>query len=421
MYASHTRARYVEKCITLPTTKKGTQSVAEYYSKMRGVTAEYYSKMRGYTDEIATSSHPLSDEEFVSYLLAGLGVDFDPMVSVVVACVEHINLAELYSQMLSHELCRNHHSDDDLDSYSSTNVDVRGRGGPRRFPGHGRGRGCDGGGRSSGQSSNSRSPGPRSSDASTGRPRCQVCIQPGHTTNICWYRFDEDYILEQKTDVATSTSHASDSNWYFDLGAIDHITSELDKLTMHDRYHGGDQARAANGPGMHISSIDSSVIPTTSHNLHLHNALHHVPHANKHLVFVHRFNLDNHTFIELHPHCFLIKDQVTRKVLLRGPCRGRLYPIPSHVPPSLQKYASAIIKLSSDHWHNRLGHPSLHIVHRVIRDNNLSYSSLSNNGVAGLRRRPESGWGVNGSRIKLFTRIDLCPKIKTPGNLYARR
>jgi hypothetical protein len=86
MYASHTRARYVEKCITLPTTKKGTKSVAEYYSKMRC-----------YTDEIATSSHPLSDEEFVSYLLAGLGVDFDPMVSVVVACVEHINLAELYS------------------------------------------------------------------------------------------------------------------------------------------------------------------------------------------------------------------------------------------------------------------------------------------------------------------------------------
>jgi hypothetical protein len=28
---------------------------------------------------------------------------------------------------------------------------------------------------------------------------------------------------------------------------------------------------------------------------------------------------------------------------------------------------------------------------------------------------------VNGSRIEFFLRINLCPKIKTPGNLYARR
>jgi hypothetical protein len=28
---------------------------------------------------------------------------------------------------------------------------------------------------------------------------------------------------------------------------------------------------------------------------------------------------------------------------------------------------------------------------------------------------------VNGSRIELFSRIGLCPEIKSPGNLYARR
>jgi hypothetical protein len=63
-----------------------------------------------------------------------------------------------------------------------------------------------------------------------------------------------------------------------------------------------------------------------------------------------------------------------RKVLLRVPCRGRLYPIPSNLPASFQKYASTIIKMSSDWWHNRFGHPSSDIVHRVICDNNLSCS-----------------------------------------------
>jgi hypothetical protein len=42
--------------------------------------------------------------------------------------------------------------------------------------------------------------------------------------------------------------------------------------------------------------------------------------------------------------------------------------------------------------------------------------------VEGLRRRPEGGGGlwVNGSRIKFFSRIGLCAKIKTLGKLYAR-
>jgi hypothetical protein len=39
--------------------------------------------------------------------------------------------------------------------------------------------------------------------------------------------------------------------------------------------------------------------------------------------------------------------------------------------------------------------------------------------VKDRRRRPE--WGVNGSLIKFFSRIGLCPKIKTLGNLCSRR
>jgi hypothetical protein len=63
---------------------------------------------------------------------------------------------------------------------------------------------------------------------------------------------------------------------------------------------------------MDINYIGNSVIPSTFHPLHLNHVLH-VPRAHKYSI--HHFNLDNHTFIELHPYFFLIKDRVTKRVL----------------------------------------------------------------------------------------------------------
>jgi hypothetical protein len=96
MYSSHMRACSVKMRMALVTAQKGVQSMAEFYSKMRSLA-----------DELAMSGHPLEDEEFVAYVLVGLDEDFNPMVSVVVAHVKLISLADLYSQMLSHELCCN--------------------------------------------------------------------------------------------------------------------------------------------------------------------------------------------------------------------------------------------------------------------------------------------------------------------------
>jgi hypothetical protein len=76
---------------------------------------------------------------------------------------------------------------------------------------------------------------------------------------------------------------------------------------MHDRYNDNNQIHTTNGAGMDIVHVGKSVLPTPTRLLHLNNVLH-VPHAHKHLVSIHCFNLGNHTFIELHPFFFLIKD-----------------------------------------------------------------------------------------------------------------
>jgi hypothetical protein len=96
--------------------------------------------------------------------------------------------------------------------------------------------------------------------------------------------------------------------WGVTIGAIDHITSDLDKLTMHDPYLGNDQIYVVNGLGMDITRIGNSIIPTSSRNLMLKNVLH-VPSTHKNLIFVHQFNLDNDTFIEFLPFFFLMKDK----------------------------------------------------------------------------------------------------------------
>jgi hypothetical protein len=116
------------------------------------------------------------------------------------------------------------------------------------------------------------------------------------------------------------------------LGATDHITGELNKLLIANKYHGQDKVRTAKGTCMNISHTGNSILRTPHGSFDLKNILH-VPNASKNLLFVHRFTLDNHVFIEFHPFLFLIKDQATRRVLFRGPCWGGLYPL---VPCSMR-------------------------------------------------------------------------------------
>jgi hypothetical protein len=190
----------------------------------------------------------------------------------------------------------------------------------------------------------------------------------------CWYCFDEDYVPEQHTAVAASTSYGCDNNWYTDSDATDHITGELDKLAMQEPYTGSDQIHTANGAGMKISHISTSIIPTPSRNLVLNNVLH-VPTATKNLIYVHKFTLDNDMFIRFHQFYFLIKDRKTRKVLLHGPCKGGLYPLPSSAF-KLRKLIFSITRFSIDHWPNRLGHHARVIIICIIRENKLPCASL---------------------------------------------
>jgi histone deacetylase 1/2 len=157
-----------------------------------------------------------------------------------------------------------------------------------------------------------------------------------------------------------------------DTGATGHVTRELEKLTIRDRYHGGDQVHTASGTGMEINHIGHNVLHSLSNKLHLHNVLH-VPKANKSLVSVNRITRDNNVFVEFHPNRFLVKQQGTKKILLQGRCDRGLYPVDSS-----NKVALGVVKPSASLWHHRLGHASSPVIQRVISRHKLPFVQDSN-------------------------------------------
>jgi hypothetical protein len=71
---------------------------------------------------------------------------------------------------------------------------------------------------------------------------CQICEKIGHTAGRCWKRFDHDFNLEDKFANTASNSfvlsYGVDTNWYTDTRATNHTMSELDKLSMKEKYGG---------------------------------------------------------------------------------------------------------------------------------------------------------------------------------------
>ena len=101
--------------------------------------------------------------------------------------------------------------------------------------------------------------------------------------------------------------------------STNHITGELEKLTMHEKYRGHDQVyTAANGAGMEISHIGqfNHQNPTYKILLLMKSCMFLM--LPKTLLSVHRIALDNNVFLEFHPFFFSIKDQITKRILYRG-------------------------------------------------------------------------------------------------------
>jgi hypothetical protein len=77
----------------LATLKKGSSSIADYYHTFQTLC-----------DAFVVIGQPLNGFEKVSFLLAGLGSDFDPFVTSVTTKAEPLFVDKIYGHLLSHEM-----------------------------------------------------------------------------------------------------------------------------------------------------------------------------------------------------------------------------------------------------------------------------------------------------------------------------
>jgi histone deacetylase 1/2 len=125
---------------------------------------------------------------------------------------------------------------------------------------------------------------------------------------------------------------------------------------------------------MYISHIgQASLLAHNSKTLHLLNVLR-VPSATRSLLSIPQLTRDNNVFAEFHRFSFYIKDLDTRAVLLRGCLRHGLYAL--DVPSAPQAFSG--VRVSSTHWHARLGHPATPIVRHVLHRHELPVVSNNN-------------------------------------------
>jgi hypothetical protein len=51
----------------------------------------------------------------------------------------------------------------------------------------------------------------------------------------CWHRYDENYVPDERLVAAAMNTYSVDTNWYTDIGATNHVTSDLEKLSICDK------------------------------------------------------------------------------------------------------------------------------------------------------------------------------------------
>ena len=90
MTASQSRGRIINTHMALATAQKGSSTIDDYFNKMKSLA-----------NDMVAVGKCLEDEEIISYVLAGLDMDFNLIVSVVVARMELLSLGELYTQLVS--------------------------------------------------------------------------------------------------------------------------------------------------------------------------------------------------------------------------------------------------------------------------------------------------------------------------------
>ncbi|KAL5545398.1 hypothetical protein UlMin_005085 [Ulmus minor] len=320
IFSSSSRARIMQLRLQLQTTKKNSMSMIDFIMKIKG-----------FCDSLAAIGELVSEQDQIMNLLAGLGSDYNVVVTSISARDSQLSLESVHSLLLTFE-----HRLEQQNSFDDTGVIAANLAqNNKNAAAKNYGKNSQGYQKSSNQSSRGRGGQTGRNNSNTSKPQCQLCGKFGHTVQNCYHRFNITFQAQQSTEnsqaqnpmsamVATPNTVA-DESWYLDSGATHHMTQNASTLSNSTPYN------------------------------------------------------------EFYPKHFIVKDQRSRQVLVRGRIENGLYKLPlTNLQESknnsaflLTKPLVSVFSASTDNstvWHDRLGHVSSSILQKILSTCNVSCS-----------------------------------------------
>ncbi|CAL0333408.1 unnamed protein product [Lupinus luteus] len=227
---------------------------------------EYIERKRSIYDSLAENLHPISDEDLVGYILSGLDSSYCPFSTAFMMKSDDVTVDDLVGLLLQEEarLEQEHAHQAVIVAQPSNSASLLPT--PAVYTTN----------RSSNRSNSTNYPtnnvAPFSHlnmDNRRRRPICQLCNKPGHVAIDCWQHTNQtDYPSRRQnprhfsrqahlTHSGTSST-IMDPSWYFDTGATDYVTPDINKLNIADDYNGDDKLQVGNDNHLSISHVGST-------------------------------------------------------------------------------------------------------------------------------------------------------------------
>ncbi|KAG6765992.1 hypothetical protein POTOM_030056 [Populus tomentosa] len=205
---------------------------------------------------------------------------------------------------------------------------------------------------------------------------CQFCDQQGHSAKQC--PRTKGLLGPSPAVHCTTTNTTTRQPWLLDSAATNHVTADLQNLSLQSPYNGPDSILIGDGTGLSITHSGSTQInPFTISNVLC------VPSIQKNLVSVSQFCKQHLTSIEFFSSHFSVKDLRTGQILLQGPNKNDVYEWPQtlHVQPS------AMVGVKTSHQPSQL--PTI-IPCTVPRSLDISSSSGTEDTAPAVSHNPPS-------------------------------